>query len=548
MASTGDTGGTEDGTGTASSSAMMESADPSTDTAENTNGALPVDVPARGGISIEWVEANQGVGVPIGRDGQGVPGSDRNAYLIQGRGMTLVRAFWKLPEDWKPRTIEARLTLYPPNGEPEVKVHSVYVEKDSFIGNLKSSFYWGLEADRLVPGLKYRIELFETEAGYEEIPEGDTPSSMPYEGTAVVGIEDSYQKMKIVVVPFRYQYGNCSTDLSNISDKAKKVFYDYIFMMNPVDTVEISWHEALEFKQELKSLYQINVFLSDLRAEEGADPEVYYYGVIDPCSPGVDGAAGLAHGIPNPNPPKKTSAYQRVSTGILDSDAARGEDDKWLKINAETFVHEVGHSQGRMHVDGGCGEAGTDGSYPYDTSPGGVIGDWGWGVIDFSLKHKTVHKDYMTYCTPTWVSTYGWNKVYNVIKTLSSWELEDQASGHEEQGMLLIGTVLGNGETMWSTTPGVLEQAPAVDAGEHLELVSGDTIVADLPAEVMAIPDSVHGEYNLVVQLPKQFANLQGIDKIHWTSTATNTFQAVAMSEINAHRKLFKPLDRKAAD
>ena len=50
--------------------------------------------PVRGGLEIDWVEADQGVGVAIGRDGAGVGGAERTSYLIQNR-LTLVRAFWK---------------------------------------------------------------------------------------------------------------------------------------------------------------------------------------------------------------------------------------------------------------------------------------------------------------------------------------------------------------------------------------------------------------------------------------------------------------------
>src|SRR5690606_11114959 len=112
-------------------------------------------VPALGGIELDWVEANQGIGVAIGRDGGAVGGAERSSYLIQNR-LTLVRAFWKkLPADWTPREIEARLIVSGyPDGDRVFKSRIV-IDAESFIGNLKQSFYWGLMPEDVITGLKY---------------------------------------------------------------------------------------------------------------------------------------------------------------------------------------------------------------------------------------------------------------------------------------------------------------------------------------------------------------------------------------------------------
>ena len=498
--------------------------DSDTDTSGTTDDGLPVDVPARGGIYIERVEANQGIGVDIGLDGGPVPGSDRTAYLVQGR-VTLIRAFWVIPDDWAPRKIEGRLTINFPDGTSEVKTNTATVEKDSFVGDLKRTFFWGLEVDRVVPGIRYQIELFEVEAGWEGIPEaGDIPPRAPYDGDAAVGIEDSYQRMKVMVVPFNYNSGDgCVTDLSNISEKARQRFFDYMLMMNPIDTLELSWHDALSFNQKISGLGQINQILVDLREAETPDsPELYYYGVIDPCSGGVGGAAGLANGIPTNT--AKGNAFMRVSAGILRDFAASGENDDWLAINADTFVHEVGHSQGRRHVH--CdGEAGTDPAYPNST---GEIGEWGWGVVDFNLKHDTVYKDYMTYCNPAWVSTYGWNKVYPVIKELSSWDFDDAAPDDGETP-LLLGYLYKSGEVGWVTTTGAAPADHERSAVHHLTLKTDE---GDLPL-APAAHDLDDGTLLLVAPLPDAAA-FAAAESVTWTDDVAGVTRTLPAVELRA--------------
>jgi hypothetical protein len=150
------------------------------DASSSTGGPAPwVPIPARGGVEIDYVEANQGVGVKIGADGAGVGGADRNTYLLQNRLM-LVRAFWKpLPGDWTPREIEGRLIVTYPDDTPEKVLKSkTLVEGEAFVGNLDRSFYWGLMADEVVPNIRYRVELWEVGPGVaDELPEPATPAA-----------------------------------------------------------------------------------------------------------------------------------------------------------------------------------------------------------------------------------------------------------------------------------------------------------------------------------------------------------------------------------
>jgi hypothetical protein len=273
-----------------------------------------------------------------------------------------------------------------------------------------------------------------------------------------------------------------------------------MFMMNPVDRLEFTLHESVDWDTPLENFGQLNTYLSDLRFDEGAPPETYYYGLVDVCSGGLDDAGGQAFGIPEA--PTMDLAYQRVSSGLsLDPD--------W---SAETFVHEVGHSQGRRHV--ACeGEGGPDPSYP---NAGGVVGEWGFGVIDFGLRHPNVHKDYMTYCHPVWVGTWGWNKVQPFVETLSTWDEAYPGNGavapdDPYSGSLLVGTIPKHGPASWITVPGGLSGAPVGDA--MLELDYGDGRITERAARVQPLADS--DDVMITAALPDDFERVVALTSVH---------------------------------
>lgn len=482
--------------------------------AETTGGPWQAPL-ARGGIGVEWVQANQGVGVDIGRDGGEVGPSDRAAPLIQNR-VTLIRAFWTLPGDWQPREIEGRLIVDYPDGTSETFSDTKLVEETSFEGDLSRCFFWGLMADQTLPGITYRVELYETSPDYDELPEPATPPILPVDGSnAFIGIEDSYQVMKTVVVPFNYDDGAGCVTQPDTSEATMKLFQDLIYMQNPIDRLDFEVREAVDWDTPLESFVPLNSFMAGLRFEDGAPPEAYYFGLINVCAGGLGGAGGLANGIPS-DPVNEGAAAQRVSSGLsLDAD--------W---SAETFVHEVGHSQGRRHVACNGMEGGPNPQYPYE---GGDVGEWGFGVIDFGLRHPTFYKDYMTYCHPTWVGTWGWNKVFPTIRGLSEWDAGFPGAGAAPEGgthaapprdpyggSLLMGAIEPSGREYWITVPGSLP-AQAERGAVHIELASPDGIVADVPAHVQTMQDGDGGTL-ILAPLPAGWSSVTRVEVVEHQS------------------------------
>ncbi len=464
------------------------------DTTDTTGEPMPfVPILARGGLEIDWIEANQGVGVAIGRDGAGVGGDGRSSYLIQNR-VTLIRAFWKdPPADWIPRKIEGRLTIKYPDGTELVLSSKPMVDQSAFIGSLDRSFYWGLMKEQVVPGITFNVELYEVAAGQEDLKEGANPPRLPYKGNAFVGIEKSDQVMKVTLVPFNYDSGDGCKTKPDTSEKTMQIFQDLMYMTNPLDKLDFTLHEPIDWNEKLSDFNELNSFMSGLRADEGAEPERYYYGLVDVCGGGLGGAGGKAFGIPQGG--KMTDAYQRVSSGLSID----------VEFSSETFVHEVGHSQGRYHVK--CsGEAGTDPNYPTYPDEGQTLGeihDWGFGVINFQLYHPTVHKDYMTYCHPVWASTYGWNKVYPIIEALSSWDDAGAPKPDDPivMGSILVGSIYPDGKETWISVPGAVN--PEDISAVHSVEFTIDGKVVQQPAALLPQPE---GDVVLVVtELPERW-------------------------------------------
>lgn len=459
----------------------------------DSTGGEDMLLPARN-ITIDLVEANQGVAVDLARNGTWLGPAERQAPILQNR-IALVRALYVLGGGWEPREIEAHLELRFPDGTTETKIDSKQIADEAFIGDLDRAFFWGVEAEKMVPGLEFRVELFEVDDAMAGTPEPDPPPSVPQsDGFEVFGIESSYQVMKVVVVPFNYDNGGCTTE-PDTSPETMQAFQDHIYMQNPLDRLDYELHEPLTFTGEATAFNQLNQILVDLRFDEGALPETYYYGLIDVCMGGLGGAGGQANGIP-PDPVNPDVANARVSSGL------------WIDLDfsKETIVHEIGHSQGRAHVFCNGEEGGPDPSYPHK---GGVVNEWGFGVVDFVLRHPTVNKDYMTYCHPTWVGNWGWNKVYPTIRGLSEWDADFPGNGkpYEEDpysGSMLIGWVDADGNHLWSTVPGGLAGAPLAD-GESIELTLEDGTTQSVGARVEPLPDSP-GSYKIEAPIPDELA------------------------------------------
>ena len=470
-----------------------------TNAEESESGEEYEPIPARQNINLSSIVVNQAVDVPVANNGVWVGPNERNTYVVNGRD-TLLRGFWEVPEDWVPRPILARLQLRFPDGSEATKELVVNVEGASFPGDLKRAFNFPLLATEFPAGLKYQMTLWEAEAGHEDLPESTTVIASPASGLEEIGIQPEPAELKIVMFPVNYDNGTfCDTTTTTLTEEEVELFVNHHHEQYPVQEVMLDFRreEPIIIDFAMSSLSQLWEPLRDLRASDQADPNVYYYALVDVCGGGIDDAAGIAPGLATD---LKTAAFERVSSGVW-----LGGDD----YAYHTMVHELGHNHGRAHIYCANGDAaGTDPSYPHND---GTIGVWGFGIRLFGLYSPTSTWDIMTYCAPNWVSDWGWSKVFNRIRTLTSWDYEAPSPDeHLDDGEVMIGLIFEDGREEWSTAVGAREPEH-YSSGESVRFVYGDQVV-DSPSNIQILDDGTTMITTAVPRPKTSFSRVARVD------------------------------------
>jgi len=167
------------------------------------------DLPYAKGIRLTRVLANQGVGISIIQGGQWVPMAERNARLVEDR-QTLIWGVWEVDASWKPRVIRAKLKVVLPDGESETLTEEIFVGKGaSTFGSRELSFSWELSPELAAHGSTFQIYLLEIDG--KKIGSHPTPPPIYPLTPAPIGFEDSYQVIRVTVVPVQHEYpGSCS--------------------------------------------------------------------------------------------------------------------------------------------------------------------------------------------------------------------------------------------------------------------------------------------------------------------------------------------------
>jgi hypothetical protein len=145
----------------------------------------------------------------------------------------------------------------------------------------------------------------------------------------------------------------------------------------------------------------------DKRAQDHVAINVYYYGVFAPaasmdsyCQQGC--VAGLS-----PLSYDASDDYSRGSIGLDYTEKYAASD--------VTFVHELGHAHGRAHAP--CEVPDPDPEYPHANAE---IGIWGYSFAKSALLDPTGQaRDMMSYCSPTWISDYTYQALFDRITEIN---------------------------------------------------------------------------------------------------------------------------------
>ncbi|MCX4240122.1 hypothetical protein [Paraliomyxa miuraensis] len=439
------------------------------DGGSTTTGAPEAPLAFASGIRLTRLTANQGVQVDLVDEGLELPPSPDAARLISGR-TTLLRAFWSLHADFTPRELIGRLEADYPDGTQLVQDFSLWVEGEGNDGG--TSFQWLLQPHEVVPGIQYRVRLLDPDPTLATGQISDPPPILPLASRGTLSVYDAPLQLRVELVPVLHQFEG-EECMPTITDQDVQDMREELEQCNAVQEAILTVGEPMPYLDPIGTsgtgFGPVLTALAERRAADDPPPNLYYYGLLAPCDGYPPGLLGQAIGIP-PTPAMEL-AQQRIATGRWSGSGAAA---------AETFVHEIGHTQGRYHVLCSGGEAGADMAYPH---PQGRIGVWGFGIHDFKLRSPTGSRDYMTYCSNEWVSDYGWEQTLDVIEVLTSWDAMSTTPGDG----VLMGALHPDGTERWWTATGALPASLATP-GAAIEVTHAGG-VDPLPAWIYVRPD-----------------------------------------------------------
>ena len=352
------------------------------------------------GVAITQIALYQGVKATLMENGQPAQSS---VPIVAGRD-ALMRVWLALDGNYNGGPVIARLHI---NGIPEPIEVTGSAPGSPSDGVLGSTLNFQIPGASIAPGFAYRVEILQTQIESK----GPNPAAhYPAEAFASTNTVNVGQTLKIVLVPFKYG-ADGSNRLPDISEAMIQGYKDWFYAMYPVPELDLTVREPVQYNQDVSpngyGWQELLGYTSQIRQQDGAAFDVYYYGIFSPaaslgqfCGGGCVAGLGNLGGVGD--------AYIRAAIGLGFGDD--GGATAW-----ETAVHEIGHTHGRQHSP--CGGAqGTDPDYPYSNAATGV---WGYNLLTQKLYEPT-HKDVMGYCFPIWVSDFTYNGFLNRIKGVNS--------------------------------------------------------------------------------------------------------------------------------
>jgi hypothetical protein len=348
------------------------------------------------GIDVTKVTLSQAVDVALFDGATAVPLEQRSADVIAGRA-ALVRAFVTPGPEFSARELSFRVHLESSGSPSRVVHHKRVVSGASTEDSLDSTFQVEVPADAITTDTKFWVELVEcaaapsANAGIVKIPELASQAL----GARKTGI------VKVGFVPVKHD-----GRLPDTSPEVLKFYTDAVLAQYPITGIESFVTTQIDsgWSGTQIDLGDILDRVADKRVTDDPPDDVYYFGLIKPaetfdayCNFGC--TTGVAFELIDTSP-----FYVAARAGI---GVAYGDD-----VSAETFVHELGHNQGRAHAPCGIDGPDTDPTFPKDAAHDEArIGVWGYDMFGKSLKDPSEYVDFMSYCAPTWVSDYTYRAI-----------------------------------------------------------------------------------------------------------------------------------------
>jgi hypothetical protein len=263
--------------------------------------------------------------------------------------------------------------------------------------SLATTWNFELPAEAFAPGAAISVKVT-----YPKLPQ-DPGVTFPRDPGAFfpLGANASAPKLKVQFVPVTYNHDGSGR--TPALDEATLATYETaLYEMYPAAEIEVGVREAIPWGLEVDP--RGDGWNSLLRAVTGArnadkpTPDTYYVGVVQPaatldeyCEQGC--VLGLA--------PQTNLIDIALRAAMIVGYGSPRE--------GGTLAQELAHAMGRLHAPCGRPQA-VDTDYPYARA---AIGVPGWNVVTKELVDPEGRsKDFMSYCSPVWVSDYTWSGIF----------------------------------------------------------------------------------------------------------------------------------------
>ena len=414
-------------------------------------------------IKLKEVSVYQGVKVPVVRDMLAV--ATRNADLVQERE-ALVRVFVEPSPGFQSRPLSARITLQDEGKNARHFEQTIAISRASSEADGSSTFNIELPKDAFQPSTQYSVELRETSRCTTLT---GTPAGARFPETGLTPVGARYTgPVKVMIVPVRYDVDG-SGRLPDTSPEQLALMTRRLYSMYPTSEVTLSVHDSVG--TDRTDLNDMLDQMRELRVADAPPTDLSYYGMVRPAETFSDYCQGTCTtGIAGFGSQAGTAA---VGMGVGFPDSAAG-----------TFVHELGHIYRRPHSPCG-GAAAPDVSYPYADAG---LGSWGYDLQTRELFDPATHVDFMSYCSPDWISDYNYQLILERIIVVNRHAVFRRIPGPDAPRAFRTLRVAKNGQARW----GLDLHAQLDPPGDPINLQALDaqgTVLEEVPATFEAGPD-----------------------------------------------------------
>jgi hypothetical protein len=353
-------------------------------------------------VEVTGLAVFQAVKVTLVEGGQEV--SPKNAPVVAGRE-ALVRAYAKTSAPGQSFTAEL---LVENEGKVTVVQDTRTLAGASSDDDPASVFVFSVEGAQVQPSTRLSVRVLD----------GTQPAVAPGEvsqaryprdgGTLPLSAGLPGGALKITLVPMRYD-ADGSGRLPDTSPGQLETMRALLRAIYPVDEVVLTVREPVPWSASLSLTGNVkfgtmNNLLVDLREQDKAPGDVYYYALVAPAKSfsaycGGSCVTGQSFVVSDPG-----DADIRVGSGLGFS----GEDSAW------TLAHELGHMHGRSHAP--CGVTSSDAKFPYSK---GATGVWGHDERSHTFFPPDTTRDLMGYCEPTWISDYTYRALFLRVQAVN---------------------------------------------------------------------------------------------------------------------------------